>query len=580
MCASLRRLPFFGPVVLAALVLAACEAPPPASEESEEQAAAPGDSYEDLLTLFEDWRASEPPPRLEGAPDYTPAAVQERRRTLRDLRDRLRAIDPGGWPVSEQVDYHLVRAEMNGLRFHLDVLRPFARDPAFYASVRTYESDTPAEEGPTIHGAVRLWEYSIWPRTTLDEPEPLSPDEAERLTAELRTVPPLLSQARGNLTDSEAADLWAGGVRAFEEQSAALEELRGRVEDVQEEAPRLLEAVDRARRATDAFRAWLEAEAPSRTGSSGIGTENYTWFLRNVLLLPLSWEDEVTITRRELARAHASLRLEEHRNRGLGPLEPAGSPEEFARMQEASIEEYLRFVEEEEILTVESWMERALQERTFSYSPPETRNFFSQATHREPMTLWTHLYHWWDHGFMREEPHSSPIRRGPLLYNVWMSRAEGLATGMEEWMMRAGLYADEPRAREIVWVMLAARAARGLASLHAHSNDLTMAEAGEMHVERTPRGWMRPDLDLLGFEQHLYLRQPGYGPSYVTGARLLENTMEARARQLGDDFTMRRFFDELNAVGVIPPSLIHWELTGDDRMLREAMAEGGGPIPR
>jgi hypothetical protein len=50
-----------------------------------------------------------------------------------------------------------------------------------------------------------------------------------------------------------------------------------------------------------------------------------------------------------------------------------------------------------------------------------------------------------------------------------MSRAEGLATVMEEWMMHAGLYDDNPRTREIVWIMLATRAARGLGSLYAHA---------------------------------------------------------------------------------------------------------------
>ena len=44
--------------------------------------------------------------------------------------------------------------------------------------------------------------------------------------------------------------------------------------------------------------AWLKAEGPKKTGPSGIGKANYTWYLRNVLLVPLSWEDEVTITRR------------------------------------------------------------------------------------------------------------------------------------------------------------------------------------------------------------------------------------------------------------------------------------------
>jgi hypothetical protein len=54
----------------------------------------------------------------------------------------------------------------------------------------------------------------------------------------------------------------------------------------------------------------------------------------------------------------------------------------------------------------------------------------------------------------------------------------------------------------------------------------------------------------------------------VTGGRLLEQVMAERARQLGDAFTMERFFDELNAVGLIPVSLIHWELTGSDALVR------------
>jgi uncharacterized protein (DUF885 family) len=165
---------------------------------------------------------------------------------------------------------------------------------------------------------------------------------------------------------------------------------------------------------------------------------------------------------------------------------------------------------------------------------------------------------------MREEPHASPLRRDPLLFNIWDSRAEGMATAMEEMMLHAGLYDDNPRGREVVWIMLAARAARGLASLYAQSNDFTMKQAADFHVEWTPRGWMRPDLDLLGFEQQLYLRQPGYGTSYITGKYLLEQLMAERSHQLGDAFTLSRYFTELNAAGLIPVSLIRWEMTGKD----------------
>jgi hypothetical protein len=532
-------------------------------------------SYRQLTFLFQQWRVFEEPPRREGAPDYTLATTARRLAELEGWQARLHAIDTTGWSIAEQVDWHLVRAEMNGMRYHLSVLKPFERDPAYYASVRTAESDTPAEEGPTIHGAVRLWQYDIWPRTVLDESRVMSRQETVRLTAALQTVPPLLRQARINLGPSSARDLWVGGVRAFERQSAALVQLKARV------GPRgdrpLLAAIDSAHAATTAFAQWLRDESRFRLGASGIGREQYTWYLKHVLLVPLTWEEEVTISTRELARAHAALRLEESRNRGLPELRVADTPAEYAALQERAIPKWMSFVRERDLVTMEPWMERALRERMPAFAPAETRDFFMQATQRDPIPLWTHLYHWWDNARIRFQPHPSPIRRQPLLYNVWMSRAEGMATAMEEWMMHAGLYDDSPRSREVVWIMLITRAARGLGNLYAHANILDMKEAGEIHMGWTPRGWMRPD-ELLGFEQHLYLRQPGYGPAYVTGGRLLEETMAQRARQLGDDFSIRRFLDEVNAVGMIPVSLIHWELTGDPRMVR-ALADDAGPIP-
>ena len=135
-------------------------------------------------------------------------------------------------------------------------------------------------------------------------------------------------------------------------------------------------------------------------------------------------------------------------------------------------------------------------------------------------------------------------------------------------MLHAGLFDDSPRTREIVWIMLAQRAARGLASLYAHANLFDLQQAKAFQVEWTPRGWMRPDLDLLGFEQQLYLRQPGYGTSYVTGKYLLEDLMRERSHQLGADFSLRRYFDEVNGAGMIPVSLIRWQLTGYDDQVR------------
>jgi hypothetical protein len=76
---------------------------------------------------------------------------------------------------------------------------------------------------------------------------------------------------------------------------------------------------------------------------------------------------------------------------------------------------------------------------------------------------------------------------------------------------------------------------------------------------------MKTEKELLIFEQHLYLRQPGYGTSYITGKYLLEETLADYAKQLeqrGEEFQLMHFFDRLNAIDSIPISLGRWELTG------------------
>ena len=518
--------------------------------------------YDDLIELFLDWRAFESPPLRDGVPDYTATTTAARHQELGAYRQRLATIDPAGWPVEQQVDWHLVRAEMNGMDFNIRVLRPWARDPAFYATVWTYRSDTPAHEGPTAHALVELWKYT----------PPLSEEKAADLTVELLTIPPFLEQARLNLTGN-ARDLWMAGIKSVVDQVIALRQFHGRLEQPDEE---LMMALDGAILASEDFVLWLKEQSPGKDGPSGVGKDNYTWYLRKVHLVPLSWEEEVFLMKRELYRAHAFLKLEEHRNRDLPPLRPISSPEEYARRTDSAVVAYLAFLQQNRILPMRDYFEPALRAQVGVFVPEDSRNFFSRAIHLEPMTLWTHFYHWWDLARMEFEPHPSPVRRGPLLYNIFDSRAEGLATGMEEMMMNAGLYDDNPRVREIVYIMLAQRAARGLASLYAQANEFTMKEARDFHVAWTPHGWMREDLDLLGFEQQLYLRQPGYGTSYITGKYLIEQLLAERSRQAemespDADYGLYEFFDELNAAGVIPVSLLRWQMTGHDDEIRALM---------
>jgi len=91
----------------------------------------------------------------------------------------------------------------------------------------------------------------------------------------------------------------------------------------------------------------------------------------------------------------------------------------------------------------------------------------------------THGYHWFDIARMANEPHASPIRRGPLLYNIFITRTEGHATGWEEMMLQAGMFDARPRSRELIYILLAQRAARALGDLRMHANEWTLEQAAQ-----------------------------------------------------------------------------------------------------
>jgi hypothetical protein len=520
-------------------------------------------SYGALVSLFHQWRTFENPPKLQGAPDYTKKTFNKRWPKFKELQFQLKGIDTANWPIQNQVDWMVVWAEMNGYDFNHQLLKPWVRDPAFYKTVWEFKSDVPAHEGPTNHGTTELWTYDF----------PLSPEERERFINDLKIIPQLNKQAKQNLTGN-AKDLWIAGIRDIKNQSKVLNKFKEK-EELKSDSEIVFQ-INKAIVATNDFVIWLEDEAISKTGPSGIGKDNYTWYLQNVHLVPLTWDDEVMILKRELARAWTSLKLEEHRNRNLPELVAVSTPKAYDKMADEAATSLIDFLDKQEIVTVKPYFDVALREHLGEFVPKEKRNFFLIGEHYDPRPLYSHFYHWFELARMDKEPNKSEIRKGALLYNIFDSRNEGTATAVEEMFMQAGLYDDSPRTKEIVYIMIAQRAARGLGSLYAHANEMTMEEAGGVHSAYTPRGWMKTEKELLIFEQHLYLRQPGYGTSYITGKYLLENAMAdyARIQELqGNTFVLKDFFDTLNSIGNIPISLGHWEMTGEKKHLAPAFKD-------
>ncbi|GAA0852246.1 hypothetical protein [Aliiglaciecola litoralis] len=519
--------------------------------------------YSELENLFKQWRTFESPPLYQGAPDYREQTFKQRRAKFNSLNQTLLAMQISDWSIAQQIDWYLVLAEMNGYDFNQYVLKPWQRDPAFYKSVWTYQSDVPAHEGPAHHGLTELWTYTF----------PLTDEEQHRLNQDLSVIPPLLTQARQNLTGN-AKELWVAGIRDIKAQSTALRDISESIEQTKNAS--LINTLAAAIEATNGFTQWLTQQASTKTGPSGIGMQQYTWYQQHVHLLPMSWQDEVRLLSRELDRAWSSLKLEEHRNRALPKLVSVKDDNEYQALARRSADYFLKFLDEQNIVTVADYFKPALDRHIGEYVPEATRHFFYIGSHLDPTPLFSHFYHWFELARMESAPNKSLIRRGPLLYNIFDTRNEGTATAVEEIFMHAGLYDHNPRAREIVWIMLAQRAARGLGSLYAHANQMTMEGAGQIHMDWTPRGWMKTEPELLIFEQHFYLRQPGYGTSYVTGKSMLDSALAQIAKsyeEQGIEFELKRFFDQLNGIGNIPILLGTWQMTGEKPKLLEQVEQ-------
>ena len=118
-------------------------------------------------------------------------------------------------------------------------------------------------------------------------------------------------------------------------------------------------------------------------------------------------------------------------------------------------------------------------------------------------------------------------------------------------------------------MLLANRGARAMGDLKMHSNEFILEDAVNFACEWTPYGWLSKEGNTVWFDESLYLNQPFYGASYVVGKVYIEKVLSDCARQLGKEFSLKKWWDEFHAAGLIPVSLIRWEMTGLDDEIKK-----------
>ena len=502
--------------------------------------------YTALLNLFKEFREFQRPEVTDGVPDYSAATMEAQYRELKTFQNRLAAIDSSSWSVSEQIDYHLVRAEMNGLEFRHRVLKPWSLDPGFY-------NDT-------------------LPRVERRQELPLDEEALNRLRARLQTLPEFFEQAKVNLQplSKVAADLGTVAVLSLGDSRNSYVDLAAQAADLQ---PELVSDAERALAEIDGYIDWINANKHKMTARAGVGKENYNWLMKNVYLFPYAWEDIRTIVELEDNRVITFLKLEQNRNRDVPPLVPVQSQEEYRASIVEAVDHIMSFLREEEIFTLDeiSVPDRYFRSRWegkgyYLDQPwPEKHDYFFNFSHREAVMENTHelVGHNFDGQRSRGDTH--PIRGGRCPYKISTGRGEGFAFALEELLMHAG-YLDgrSPHGREIAYEQAAFRTVRALSDIYMHSQDWTYEDAYAFCVENAPHGELLDGSHHLWYELDTTLRGVGHHMLMVVGKVQFMKLFRDRAQQLGDNFNLKEFMDEFLASGMIPMSLIRWQMTGFD----------------
>ena len=531
----------------------------PAESESSQEVISP--DYSDLVSLFREFRSFQQGDSgniqsysqsgwilssLDDAPDFSAKAMADKYAELSAFQERLESIDPTAWAIARQADYHLVRAEMNGYEFQHRVLSPWSRDPGFYNDVIATLAET--------------------------RELPLPENEVAVLQSGIRSVPDLVQQAKENLNDfsSIAADLATLAILSLGDTRSSYESL---ARDLAVHHPELLADVESALTAIDDYEDWIRNNEHRMTGNAGVGKENYNWLLRNVYLFPYTWDDIRTIVELEDNRVITFQRLEENRNRDVPPLTPVQSQAGYKEGIEEAVDHIMSFLRNEEIFTMEDFLvpdeyyDTRLGGKGYSLDDPwpETHDYFFNFSHREAVMENTHelVGHHFD--LLRAERDERAIRGGERPYKISTARDEGLAFALEELLMHAG-YLDgrNHHGREIAYEQAAFRTVRALSDIYMHSGDWNLEEATQFCIDNAPHGELLAGSHHLWFELDTTLRGVGHHMLMVLGKVQFMKLMRDRANQLGDDFVLRDFLDEVYASGQIPWSLIRWEMTGYD----------------
>jgi uncharacterized protein (DUF885 family) len=507
--------------------------------------------------------------------DYSPASMTARAQHEHAALEQVRAMKTEAWSKDDQIDQILFRSELEEVDFGNRILKSERTNPQVYV-------------GECVSGIFSLLkkEYDA-PRI-----------RALAATARLKQMPALLRQGETNLQNpvklyAQLAIQSARSVDSLFNDSLMILDVGLSPAEHED----LVKARDTAVAALHGYADDLEKRVPKMVDFAPMGEANYNYYLRHVLLLPLSGAEVEMIGRVELARYRAlEAMLPDPRLADPDPSRSANIPADqaaFLKAYESREQEMIQFLKDHKLVTLPDYLGpfqiKQLPEAFKPTSPggfmnppgvydkdatgfyfiptydPKSKNFYIRAAIEDPRPI---LGHEGIPGHFLQlsiANHLSDEIRRQHGDNVFV---EGWALYGEEMLMRTGLYPNNSAAQGQILRLSRYRAARIGVDVNLHTGRWSFEQAVNYFMEAGGLDHEAAEGEAAGAAS-----DPTQKISYITGKWQIMNLLGRYKQKKGENFNLGQFHDDLIQNGSLPISIIEWILLDDPTSVRKALTE-------
>jgi len=507
--------------------------------------------------------------------DYSPAAVRQMIRTLKQYESRLATAQRTLPSARDSITCRLVKSNINVALLHLDKIGWYKKSPQLYVD-------------EALNGI-----YYV----TISQHAPME-GKLPPILARMKAIPALLTTGRQNIRKPPA--VWVQSAR--QTLDATQEFFRALGEDLTGEFPNrateIARAVTSARDAMNDFQTWLSNVQTGEDKGFAIGKDAFDYLLRNEYFLTYDSDSLLKIGESLLAWSqqvyadYAKVIESQHQTGQDSVFVPATfTRQDILDYYQWETEQVRLFLEINEIVTVPDDIADVTVIETPTFMRPLHGGIGYEAAGpfdslQQPLFYVRPLPDSMDRpqlearyryvhrrGFKGSVVHEAypghhlqaqMASRNPDPVRKWqrnMMMIEGWALYSEEMIYAAGLFGpDNPQQWLAILGGIRYRAARIVADVKLHSGQFTYDECVD---------WMTKALEIETEADEQYIRSevrrytytPTVQMSYLMGKREIEMLKEATMRRDGANFSEHDFYDRILSEGSVPPALL-WEILG------------------